>query len=152
MKHEERFQGLDTNFFIVSRETGNLKRLLISLVKYLLKNPGFLYLIIEGIGLAVAHSQIILGGISIGVGSGGIMMYALIPYLDESEKNEGLNFYLYFCFLQGILFPFFFIFFILNKLKLEAVVSLFIFLLELAKILVWAKKAKRKKHNDGSNH
>lgn len=141
MKNQERFQGLDTNFFIVSRETKNIKKFSFSLVKYIVKNPGFLFLTGGGTGLAIVYNQIILGGISIGVGIGGILMYALIPYLDESDKNEGLNFYLYFCFLQGLLFPFFLVFYIINTLKLEAVISLIIFILEVAKILLWAKKA-----------
>ncbi|MEM1170125.1 MAG: hypothetical protein AAGJ08_13860 [Cyanobacteria bacterium P01_H01_bin.35] len=106
-------------------------------------NPGFTYLLARGINLILEDGLIILSGLCIGTGIGGIVMYALIPFLDEDGKNEGLNFYLYFCFLQGIMLPIMFGIAVIKNLQLEAVLSIVMLGIELAKFTFWGKRSKQ---------
>ncbi|NES89578.1 hypothetical protein, partial [Okeania sp. SIO2B9] len=127
----------DTGFIVFKKEFSGSFQSLKSIVKFLLYNPGFAYLVARGIKLILEDGWIILSGLCIGTGIGGIVMYALIPFLDESGKNEGLNFYLYFCFLQGIMLPIMFGIAVVKNFQVEAVLSIVMLGIELAKFTFW---------------
>ncbi|MDJ0515499.1 MAG: hypothetical protein QNJ74_04295 [Trichodesmium sp. MO_231.B1] len=133
----------DTGFVVFKKEFSGSFQSLKSIWNFFLYNPGFTYLLARGINLILEDGLIILSGLCIGTGIGGIVMYALIPFLDEHGKNEGLNFYLYFCFLQGIMLPIMFGIAVIKNLQVEAVLSIVMLGIELAKFTFWGKRSKQ---------
>ncbi len=133
----------DTGFVVFKKEFSGSFQSLKSICNFFLYNPGFTYLLARGINLILEDGLIILSGLCIGTGIGGIVMYALIPFLDEDGKNEGLNFYLYFCFLQGIMLPIMFGIAVIKNLQIEAVLSIVMLGIELAKFTFWGKRSKQ---------
>ncbi len=123
----------NTGFIVAKKEFADSLRSAKSVFNFFVYNPGFTYLIVKSIKLMSEERLVILSGLCFSIGIGGVIMYGLIPFLDEEGKNEGVNFYLYFCFLQGIVIPIMFIVTITNNLWGEAIFSIIILGVELTK-------------------